>query len=741
MAEGKDPSVEKGVKELEEEITCAICHDHYTDPKVLSCCHYYCKQCIYRLALRTGLDRPFSCPECRKNTTLPQGSVDNLQAAFFVNRLKEVHSKLERVTGKVEAKCEMCSGAKAEAFCRQCMMFICAECLRQHQKMKVFAGHKTSSLDELKEGGAKEILTQEPTLQTCKLHDELMKFYCFDCSCLICRDCTVEDHLGHKYKSLKKAAPETKEKLIQHLEPLRERTTNLSCAIKEIQTTKSEVKEQRKSVATSINSSFDQLQQIIERRRKKLLAEAEEKETSKLEHLSGQEKSLSTACAVVQSVIEYTEQCVDHAGDDEILCMHGELLSRIDREIEEQQKEERNLEPVEEADMAVEVSCVEELKQLCQTKAKITQLPIDPTQCTVTLEGAKIAVVGKISESSFVVSKNLSNGRPTNRRCDIECCFKSLANGSTTKCQVNLIKGNEYRIQYTPTVQGRHELTVTLNGQEVAGSPFPVFVSIHPTQLGKPVRVITDLDSPSFVAINAAEETIIVNEKTVSIFDKSGKKLRSRNLSEYSISAPYGMAVDTDGCVYITDGCRKVIKLRPDLQLICQVTLKEGSKAEGVAVVGDEVMVCDLNNCVMVYTKELKYVRQIGSHGDGQGQFKHIRGISSDEGGNLYICDSGKSCVHVFSNGGAFLRSFGQGGDGVEKLICPWGVCVAGQYVFVSEHTGQRLSVFTTEGEHVTTLGQEGSGEGDFSSPIGVCVDKEGFVCVCDYSNKRVQIF
>ena len=59
--------------------------------------------------------------------------------------------------------------------------------------MKVFAGHKIASLDELKEG-AKEIIVEEPPLHVCKEHDEVMKIYCFDCNCLICRDCTIEDH-------------------------------------------------------------------------------------------------------------------------------------------------------------------------------------------------------------------------------------------------------------------------------------------------------------------------------------------------------------------------------------------------------------------------------------------------------------------------------------------------------------------------------------------------------------------
>ena len=69
--------------------------------------------------------------------------------------------------------------------------------------------------------------------------------------------------------------------------------------------------------------------------------------TQKLNRLSVQEK-LSTECAVIQSVIEYTQQCVKHSADDEFMCMHAEIKSRIEREIEEHCKERRSLEPVEE---------------------------------------------------------------------------------------------------------------------------------------------------------------------------------------------------------------------------------------------------------------------------------------------------------------------------------------------------------------------------------------------------------
>ena len=109
----------------------------------------------------------------------------------------------------MEAKCEMCCGGVATAFCRQCAEFICNECTRSHQRMKVFAGHKVSTLQELKEGRAKEIIAAKSTPPPmCKIHEEQAKIYCYDCKTLICRDCVIdEDHKDHEYEFVKKAIP------------------------------------------------------------------------------------------------------------------------------------------------------------------------------------------------------------------------------------------------------------------------------------------------------------------------------------------------------------------------------------------------------------------------------------------------------------------------------------------------------------------------------------------------------
>ena len=745
MAEGRDPDrvVKKGVEDLEKEITCAICHDHYTEPKVLPCCHYYCKQCLHQLTLSLG--KPFFCPECRKDTTLPEGGLDNLPTAFFVNRMKEVHSKLELAQGKVEAKCEMCSEDKAEAFCRQCTKFICADCVKSHKKMKAaFSGHKVSTLDELREGRAQDIVPQEPTFKSCEVHEQPMNMYCYDCKSLICLHCTVTAHRDHRYEFVKVSAPEIKEKLIQQLNPLRESSGNMQCAMEGIQTTICEVEGQGEAVTKQIKTSYAQLRKIIDDHEQELLVTVATTVEQKSSHLSEQREDLSLACAVVESVIDYTEHCVEHSADDEIMCMHTEIQSRINREIEEQQKEGKDLEPVEEVDLGVKVNCAEDLKLLCQTKAKIIQLPVDVAKSSVTM-GEKVgsAKVNKVSQCHFQLFPKLPNGRPTKQVCVVTCNLRSLVNDSTTKCQVELTDGNRYLIQYTPTVRGRHELIVTVNGQEVAGSPFPVFVSIHPTLLGKPLRVITGVTKPYDVAVTTTGNIVAAESKNIALFDKNGKKLRNIDISRSDLD-PWGVAVDnTNGCMYIS-GQRKIIKFSPDFKLLEEFPGQEGTYHRYMAVVGDEAMVGERSkNVVMVFTKDLKYMRQFGSHGDGPGLFKSIRGVSSDDKKNLYVSDCERGCVHVFSNSGEFLHSIGhdQGGDGVKKLSGPWGVCVVGQYVYVADWGGHCVSVFTTEGGYVTSFGQCGGNEGDFKHPSGVCVDKDGFVYVCDCHNNRVQVF
>ncbi len=212
----------------------------------------------------------------------------------------------------------------------------------------------------------------------------------------------------------------------------------------------------------------------------------------------------------------------------------------------------------------------------------------------------------------------------------------------------------------------------------------------------------------------------------VAVLDKDGKRMRSY----INIKNPYGVAVDDAYNIYVADyENKKLVKLNNQLQKI--YIIEQDSSLRGVSVVGDEVMVCDSkHNRILVYTKELKCVRQIAE----PKHFKDIRGVSPDKHGDLYVCDYGNCSIHVLSNGGEYQRSFVCDGN---VSSGPWDIYVASRYVYVTNRDNHTISVYTTEGKHVTTFGKE---EGGFT-PWGVCVDKDGFVYICDYINDKIKVF
>ena len=65
MAEGGEDPLLTSLQKLDAELTCPVCTDHFKEPKVLPCLHYYCKTCIGDL-IKRAKGHPFNCPECRR---------------------------------------------------------------------------------------------------------------------------------------------------------------------------------------------------------------------------------------------------------------------------------------------------------------------------------------------------------------------------------------------------------------------------------------------------------------------------------------------------------------------------------------------------------------------------------------------------------------------------------------------------------------------------------------------------
>ena len=716
MAEGPNPN-DKALDELEKGITCAVCCGHYQEAKLLPCNHYYCRACIESLAKRSR-GRPFPCPECRKDATLPSGGVEQLQSAFFVERMKDVYEKIAKVEGKVEAVCEQCSKGKSVAFCRQCTDFICAECITQHGKLKVFAGHKVATLEELKKGGAKDVPLKEAPPPKCPEHDDLMKIFCFDCNRLICHDCVLYDHQEHNSVFVKKCATEARKTLCDSLTPLRKVQSNIAGADKKLAGTEVQVGSQEEKFCKSIQQSFRKLRAVLEQREtelvKKVLTLAQEKKDA----LKAQRKGLQMAKTEIQSLVEFVEQNVENTSDQDLMGILSQLQSKVEEG--EKRHQQLSLDPATTADITC---CPPSPDDIPRDLGEVFRLSFTPPSSP------------QLDNPSTAVLTIPDHQNPT-----IRAELQSLADPALSVPADMVGKGaGVYHITYIPQVRGRHDLTVKVNGQDIAGSPFRVFVKIHPTQLGPPVRTITGIKSPWGIAINNKQQLVVAEcgTKKITIGAQDGKILQT--IESEKLQCPRGVATGPDGAIYVTDtSTHCLLKFDKDGRLLKTVQnefqspcfiksinnrLYVSDYAKNVVTILD----LDCNVIGTIPTKECPYPNDVAESDDG-----------------LYVVgggEEGKIGVYTCAPNGEFRPHLNMQPSSV-TLSYPRGICFdCSGHLFITGWYGIGcVWVFKPSGEHVATLGQTSSGM-VMGIPVGIAIDEDGFVYVCyHWSSKNVVV-
>lgn len=245
-------------------------------------------------------------------------------------------------------------------------------------------------------------------------------------------------------------------------------------------------------------------------------------------------------------------------------------------------------------------------------------------------------------------------------------------------------------------------------------------------------------------------------------------------------SAPFGVAVDAAGSVYVADTANNTIRqittngvVTTLAGLAGQAGSVDGSGDEArfrnpwsVAVDGQgNVFVADMsNNTIRKITpagvvSTLAGRAGLSGHADGPGsqaRFNCPYGVAVDPEGNVYVSDSGNHAIRLISPEGvvstlAGLPGYPGSADGTgdaARFWNPQGLAVDSEgTVYVADTGNQTIRKITPEGEVTTLAGLAGtSGTNDlpglnarFNSPGGIAVDAAGNLYLADTGNHTVR--
>lgn len=230
----------------------------------------------------------------------------------------------------------------------------------------------------------------------------------------------------------------------------------------------------------------------------------------------------------------------------------------------------------------------------------------------------------------------------------VEAELKSVVDGSAVHANVVEKDNGIYEATYTPTIRGRHRLSIRVNKKEIAGSPFELFVKIHPTQLGQPVRVISGVKESFGIAFNSKRGQLLVRNVArpgVLLIDKGGNKKQA--IEHDDLKRPCGVAVDKDENVYVTDNTSdSLLKFSKDGELLKSVT--GFSSPRYVKVVDERVYISEFKgHRVQILDRNLEIVGSFGSHGRGNSEFDCPEDIAQ-AAGHIYVADFANNRIQVF---------------------------------------------------------------------------------------------
>lgn len=213
---------------------------------------------------------------------------------------------------------------------------------------------------------------------------------------------------------------------------------------------------------------------------------------------------------------------------------------------------------------------------------------------------------------------------------------------------------------------------------------------------------------------------------------------------------PAAIRVDKEGYLYVTDSDQgqshraRIVKLSPTGQLLAEwhvFTTFHGypSGPFGLAVDAQgNVYVTDAgDNTIKKLSPTGEVLAVWGKTGTAPGELNWPEGVAVDTQGNVYVADFGNGRIQKFSSTGTVLAVWGNTGQQIERIKSPVGIDLDAQgNVYVADVRAHRIVKLSGQGKLLAVWGQANGKV--FSSAKGITLDQMRNIYITDARNSRM---
>ena len=754
MASGGEVPVEKEWQQIEEEITCSICGDLFTDPKTIPCLHTFCKQCIEKsIESNKKMASIVCCPLCR--TPLVRDDISSVPTNFTINRLVQIFGK-RKEAGKslapMEMKCSNCEeGLPAITWCVECENSLCKHCNDAHQTIKAFKSHKTVTVEEFVKN-PKLVLSTPEKPESCKSHGKQeLDLYCKTCSSLICRDCTLKDHPHetHDFDFIDDVVDEEREKIKQATAALQRLLERVRNGIKRIEESDKEIDIESEANRRKIRGVYGEVYKLLKQQEEEALEKVNTIKMSLKKTLVMQKENAKFMESQLVSCVEFSNDAISTNRTRQLLTYKNSIIDRV--EDLTKQVEHASIDPECRADDMI-VRCGKPAEFTSDSLCDVSGVPHLP-HCRVRgplaiSRPVKVTVTLKDIYGFSVVQQS----KDIEMRCNKEVEF--LQN-------VRIEEGSNglYHIWYTPKRKEDHLLSVYWRGLVVNDEEVKVSMNIRDyANIKEEVKIIDkygpnneQLECPFLMAKGPNNEVIVRNYSTkqLVIFDEQLQHthvIGGRGNGNGKFKAIAGIAVDNKGYLYVADcGLHCIQKFTLNGQFVSQFGRYGTAEGQfnapyGLVLSQSELLfLCDHGNHRIQVFKDEVFSYTFGQYGKEPGCFHHPRDLTLNSNEDqLFITEYSNHRVQVFTPSGQFLRIFGNFTDILFKLQRPVGIYYTpDNHLLISSCDNHCVLVFEEDGRFVSAI----EGKKRFINPCGVIMMDNGQIVIASVNTNKLVVF